>query len=159
MNRASPRVIVDHHRVRAGRGGSVSSRHGVLAVLAGLIALSAYGGALGLITGSLNPGTTVADRLPFQSPVLGGLALIAVVAVPTTVLAWLAVRGHHRAGVASIVVGALLIGWILVELAFIRELSFFHPAYVFLGVLLIWLGVRTRTHEPDRINADHEIAG
>ncbi len=156
MNRSPARVTLGEQAVRAGRASGVSPRHGVLAVLAGLIALSAYGGALGLITGSLNPGDTVAGRLPFHSPMLGGLALIAVVAVPSTVLAWLAARGHRRTGDASIAVGVLLAGWILVEVAFIRELSFFHPTYVFLGVLLIWLGVRIRAHESGHIKAADE---
>jgi hypothetical protein len=68
------------------------------------------------------------------------------------VLAGLAARGHRRTGDVSIVVG-VLVGWILVEVAFIRELSFFHPTDVFLGILLLWLGARTRAHEPGRIKA------
>jgi hypothetical protein len=96
--------------------------------LAALRALSAYGGGAGLITGSLDLGVTATARMPFHSTVLGGLALIAVVALPSTALAWLAARGHHRTGDASIVAGILLVGWILIELAFIRELSFFHPS-------------------------------
>ena len=142
------------HGNRASRGNSVASRHRVLAVLAGLISLSAYGGALGLITGFLDLGDTVTARLPFHSPALSGLALIAVVAVPTTLLAWQAARGQYRAGDLSIVAGVLLAGWILVELAFIPELSFFHPVYLALGVLLIWLGIRIRTHEPVNNTAD-----
>jgi hypothetical protein len=38
------------------------------------------------------------------------------------------------------VTGVLVIGWILVELAFIRELSFFHPLYLAVGGLLLWAG-------------------
>ena len=36
--------------------------------------------------------------------------------------------------------GTLVIGWIVVELAFIQELSFFHPTYVLIGATLIWIG-------------------
>jgi hypothetical protein len=39
-------------------------------------------------------------------------------------------------------VGVLIIGWILVELAFIRQLSMFHPTYVLVGFALILLGSR-----------------
>lgn len=148
MNRASPEAMVGDHGKGASEG-SAASRHGVLAVLAGLIALSAYGGALGLITGLLNLRSTVAGRLPFHSPVVGGLALIAVVAAPATLLAWQAARGQRGAGDLSILTGGLLAGWILVELAVIRELSFFHPIYFALGVLLIWLGIRIRAREAD----------
>lgn len=148
MQRMAYEPVVDEDGNPPSRGTGTRSRHIGLAVVAGLIALSAYGGALGLATGFLNLGNTAVARLPFHSPVLGGLALMAVVAVPTTVLAWQAVRGKHRVGDVSIVAGALLAGWILVELAFIRELSFFHPVYFGLGVLLIWLGIRIRRHDP-----------
>ena len=151
MNRASPEAMVGDHGNRASEGSA--SRHGVLAVLAGLIALSAYGGALALITGSLNLGNTAAARLPFHSTVVGGLALIAVVAAPNTLLAWVAARGRPRSGDLSILTGVLLAGWILVELAFIRELSFFHPIYFALGALLIWIGIRIRAHEADHSQA------
>lgn len=115
-----------------------------LAALAALIAVSAYGGAAGLITGFLNLGLAATVRLPFHSPVLGGMALTIIVAVPCSALAWLAARADRRAAGAAMTCGVLLIGWILVELAFIRELSFFHPAYMVLGILLIILGLRSR---------------
>jgi hypothetical protein len=117
-----------------------------LATMAALIAMSAYGGALGLIAGFLGLGATVAARLPLHSPVLGGLALAAIVAVPCSAVAWFAARADQRTAVASTVAGVLLAGWILVELAFIRELSFFHPVYLALGLLLIWIGARSRSH-------------
>jgi hypothetical protein len=143
VNRVLPGVADGDHRVGVGRVAA-SSRRGFLAVLAALIAVSAYAGAVGLMTGLVNPGATAVHRLPWQSPVLGGLALIIVVALPCTVLAWLAARGHPQAGDASIIAGALLAAWILVELAFIREVSPFHPVYLVLGAFLIWLGIRTR---------------
>jgi hypothetical protein len=117
------------------------SRRG-LAAFAGVIALSAYLGALGLILGFLNLGAVVAGRLPWHSPVFGGLALAALVAMPCTVLAWFAAQGDRRTDAASVIVGVLIIGWILVELAFIRQLSMFHPTYVLVGFALILLGSR-----------------
>lgn len=36
--------------------------------------------------------------------------------------------------------GVVLVGWIAVQLAFLRELSFFHPTYVVIGAVLIWMG-------------------
>jgi hypothetical protein len=56
------------------------------------------------------------------------------------VLALLAVRADRRTGSVAVVVGVLLVGWILVELTFIRELSFFHPLYAALGFVLVRLG-------------------
>ena len=45
-------------------------------------------------------------------------------------------------GWSAIAVGAAMVVWILVELAFIRELSFFHPLYVAVGLVMIWAGFR-----------------
>jgi hypothetical protein len=64
------------------------------------------------------------------------------VAVPNAVLAVLARRGDRRTDAAAVATGALLVGWILVELAFLRELSFLHPLYVAVGLLLVLLGRR-----------------
>lgn len=109
-------------------------------LLAAAIAVSAYGGALGLALGFLALPEALEARLPLGSPVLGGLALAAVVGAPSTILARFAWRGDARTDAMALVAGLLLIGWIVVELAFIRELSFFHPAYVLVGVVLVWLG-------------------
>jgi hypothetical protein len=121
------------------------NRRPALAVYAGLIAASACFGVIGLISGTLDPGPTVVGRLPFHSPVFGGLALAVVVAAPCTVLAWWAARGDRRTGPAAAVSGALVTGWIVVEMIIIQELSFFHPAYLLAGAALVWLGLRTPT--------------
>jgi hypothetical protein len=55
------------------------------------VAISAYGGAAALIAGWLRPSTSMAESLPFHSPVFAGIALACVVAAPATivvVLAW-----------------------------------------------------------------------
>ncbi len=111
-------------------------------VFAAVIALSAYGGAVGLLTGGLRLDDIATARLPFASPALGGFALAVIVAVPTTWLAWLAWRRDPRTDAVAFLSGALLVGWILVELAIIREFSFFHPTYLAVGVILMWLGRR-----------------
>jgi hypothetical protein len=36
----------------------------------------------------------------------------------------------------------VLVVWILVELGFLHELSFFHPVYLAIGLLLVRLGRR-----------------
>lgn len=112
------------------------------AALTTVIALSAYGGGLGLIIGFLPLGTTVEHRLPFSSPVLGGIALILIVALPASWAAWLAWQGDGRTDVALFIAGVLVVCWILAEIAFIREFSFFHPLYLVLGTVLIALGRR-----------------
>lgn len=119
-----------------------SERHAGLAAFAALLALSAWGGAAGLSIGFLSLGPAVESRLPFASPVFGGLALAVVVALPMSVLAVLAWRGDPRTGDAAVVCGVLQVGWIVVELLFIWELSFFHPLFLAIGVALIVIGRR-----------------
>jgi hypothetical protein len=112
----------------------------VLGVLAGLNALAALAGAWGLASGMLTLGATAESRLPGASPVLAAVALTVAVAVPNAVVAVLALRGDPRTGVAAETAGVVLVLWILVELAFIHELSFFHPLYVAIGLLMVRLG-------------------
>ena len=113
-----------------------------LAAYAALLAAGAYGGALGLVTGLLSLPPELEQRLPFGSPVLGGAALTLLVALPATVVVVLAWRGDPRTDLATAVDGILLVGWILVELAFIRELSYLHPLYLLVGVSLVAWGHR-----------------
>jgi hypothetical protein len=112
---------------------------------AACVALSAYGGTIGLVTGRLDLGHQLNQRLPLHSPVLGGIALALVVGLPATVVAGLAKRGDRRADLASIAAGVLLIAWILVELAFIRELSFLQFFYAGAGLAFVAIGRRART--------------
>ena len=59
----------------------------VTTVWTALVALAAYAGAVGLATGSMSLGEEIDERLPFDSFVLAGLALLVFVALPTTVAA------------------------------------------------------------------------
>lgn len=114
----------------------------LIAVVAALNVLAAVAGAVGLATGFLRLGPELTSRLPGGSALLGGVALGLLVALPNGALAVLAVRADRRTGPTAIAVGTVLVGWIVVELAFLRELSFFHPLYVAVGLVLVWLGAR-----------------
>ncbi len=92
------------------------------------------------MTGVLKLDDRSTARLPLHSPVLGGLALAVVVAVPFTLLAAAAWRGSERTDELALGSGVLLVGWILVELAFIRSFSFFHPLYLVIGALFVLSG-------------------
>jgi hypothetical protein len=125
-----------------GQSASVDSGVRRLGVYAGLVALSASVGAIGLASGSLAMGATVNERLPLQSPVLGGIALVVVVGLPATVLALRAWQRRSGADRVAVAVGVLLIGWIAVEFAFIREFSFLQVLFVGVGISFVAIGVR-----------------
>ena len=125
-----------------------TGRRSFLAAAALLVSLSALGGGLGLATGWMSLGHEIESRLPFASPVFGGFALVAVIAVPFGVLAWWAARGDRRTDIASIAIGLTLVAWLLIELAFIRELSFLHPLLGVIGIGFVLSGrraIRART--------------
>jgi len=114
----------------------------VLLVLAVLNCIAALGGAWGLASGGLDLGRPLNDRLPWGSPVIAGAALALLVAAPNVGLAAVALRRSRHTGLVGIAVGVAMVVWILVELAFIRELSFFHPLYLAVGAVMIGAGVR-----------------
>ena len=99
--------------------------------------MSAWGGVFGLATGVLDLGHELNHRLPLHSPVFGALGLAIFVGIPATALAWHAARGDERIGATAVFAGMALIGWIAVELAFIRELSWLQLVYVAVGTSFI----------------------
>ena len=107
-----------------------------------LVAFSAYAGAVGLAAGATDTGSTINARLPFHSPVFGAVALAVIVGVPNTAVAWFAWRGDRRARPAALVAGVMLIGWIVVEFAIIREFSWLQPLYVAVGASLVAISRR-----------------
>jgi hypothetical protein len=124
-----------------------AQRHRGIALLAGLMAVAAYAGVVGLMTGVLDMGTLLNGRLPFGSPVLGGLALLVIVALPMTVAAVAAWRGLPWAEAAVVTAGLALVGWIVVEVAFIRTFSWMQPVCAAYGALLAGLGWWSAAHD------------
>jgi hypothetical protein len=104
----------------------------------------AWFGAVGLVGGGLSFGSELDHRLPWDSPVVAGIALALVVAVPLSALARLAGSGDRRTGEAAVVVGVALVGWIAVQLVVLRALSWFHPTYLAIGLWLVALGMHVR---------------
>jgi hypothetical protein len=111
-----------------------------LAVYAGFIALSAYFGSVGMISGLLPVGAPLAQRLPLHSPVFAGIALALVVGLPASVVAVLSWRRHPRTPDAAALAGLLLVGWIAVELVIARQFSALQVVYAAAGAGLIALG-------------------
>lgn len=113
------------------------SRRPWLAAFAAINAFAAYAGAFGLFTGATDFGDSINDRLPFDSLVLAGLALVIIVGIPLTLLAWSAFTGGPRTDDLAFAAGLLLIGWIIGQVLVIRAFSLFQPAYLAVGIFLI----------------------
>lgn len=109
------------------------------------MAVASGAGAVGIAGGGVDFGATVQSRLPFDSMVLAGLALFAIVALPMAVATREAWRGSQRLGSAAMVAGVLLMGWIMVQLLVIRTFSALQPicfAYGAMVGVLGWLASR-----------------
>ena len=115
-----------------------------LAGFAAVNACAAWAGGLGLVTGYTDFGESIDERLPFDSPVLAGLALVTVVGIPLTVLAWSAFTAGPRTDDMALGAGLLLIGWIVGQIAVIRAFSWFQPAYVVIGACFVGASHRVR---------------
>jgi hypothetical protein len=119
-----------------------------LACFAAFIAVSAFGGALGLLTGTLDLGPRLNERLPFDSPEFAAAALALIVGIPSTVVMVRAWHDDASAATAMRVAGWLLIAWIVIEIEFIREFSFLQVVYGLAGIAYVVLASRGRQPRP-----------
>jgi pimeloyl-ACP methyl ester carboxylesterase len=126
-------------------GIDVGSRRPGLAVFAAFNALTAWFGAIGLTTGLIDLGGRLEQRLPFDSPVVAGVALAGSVAAPLTLLAWSAWRAWPSTGRIALASGTLLIGWIVLQVVVLRSFSYFQPAYLAIGVGFVVASHRVQT--------------
>ena len=117
------------------------TRHPWLAALDAVMAAAAWAGVVLLVTGRSGLSDDLVSRLPMGSSALGGVALMFAVALPMSVAAVLAFRGGPFAAEMTLVSGLLLVGWVVVELAVIRTVSWLQPACAVYGGLLVVLGL------------------
>lgn len=112
-----------------------------------LVAVGAAGGSVGLMGGGVDASSYV-DRLPFASPVFGGAALGLLVALPAAIAAVATLARRPWSRDAHLVVGALLMGWIVVQVGFIGLSSWLQPVMFVWGAaiaVLGWLDRRRQT--------------
>jgi hypothetical protein len=112
-----------------------------LAVMSAGVAVAAGAGAIALFLGATDFGSELDARLPFDSPAFAGFALLVVVALPMSAVAVLASQRDHRAPIAAFIAGALLIGWIAVQLVVLRSFSWLQPLCAAIGAAVIILAV------------------
>ncbi|MFY1633154.1 hypothetical protein ACN27F_07680 [Solwaraspora sp. WMMB335] len=122
-----------------------------------MLAISAIGGSLGLITGGFDLGPATSD-LPFASPVLAGAALAVVNGVLPGVVVIAAINRRSWAPVGHLVVGAALVMWIIVQVAFIGLVSWLQPVFFVYGQVVLGLALNPFLRPPDKLGTftDHE---
>lgn len=130
----------------------------VLAVALGavltLVTVNAVYGGIGLIRDGMGMPADWADRLPFGSWTVGGLALLATVAAPQAIgLAAVATR-HRSAALIGAVVGVALVAWIAVQLLILQRFFFLQPIIAVLGVLEVALAVALRRSVRSGVGSD-----
>jgi hypothetical protein len=133
--------------VQAGPVGVASRWRLAVGTVAGLNAVGALGGAVGLVSGWLTLGD-VTDRLPLGSTVLAGIALGLFVCLPQAVLTLLALRRSSATAATSVLAGSLLVFWILLEVAFLQVLAGLQVTYLVIGLVQIGLGLLLGLHDP-----------
>ncbi|MBF6215414.1 hypothetical protein IU469_30270 [Nocardia puris] len=121
---------------RALRAGLIGS--------AGFVALWAFVGAVGLVSGGAELGPDITARLPFGSPIPAGVLLAAIVGAPMAATAVLALRADPIAPIVGLVSGALLIGWVTVQPFVIGRFTWLQPVVGLLGVAVCLLAYRLR---------------
>ena len=85
---------------------------------------------------------------PFRSWTLPGVLLLLVVGLPMAVAVVLELRRSGWAGVASVVAGAALIGWIAVELLVMQKFNVLQPVMLLVGLAVLMLALWDWRHRP-----------
>ena len=114
-------------------------------VLEVLLGVGALGGGAVLIaspTGSLiGMPLSMLEHSPFTSFLVPGLVLFFVNGVFPLVVAWASVQHAAWTAFAHPAIGAVLCGWIGIQVVMIRGFSWLHAFYIALGLALLGLGL------------------
>lgn len=130
---------------RSGSSGRPTRRQG--AGVCAVTSVAARSGVVGLAGGGIDFGPTITARLPWHSPVLAAAARELVVAGPMAATAGLGWARSKRTAEAAVLAGLALIGWIVVETAVIRTVSWLQPACLAYGGLVLALGLVLRRND------------
>lgn len=110
----------------------------VVVALEILLAIGAYGGAIGLLGGFIDFAEST-ERLPWGSLTFAGFALGLILGVFPTIVVVAAVRNPGSMRLWHLLVGLTVCGWIVVQVAFIGLGSWLQYFYFFYGVAIVWL--------------------
>lgn len=148
------------HRVRAPL--TVRSRRDLRAALIGVevvVALAAVVGALGLLADNAFglPDEWLA-AIPFPTWRWPAVLLLATVALPMSAAAVGELRRGAWAPTASTVAGVLLLVWIIVQVAVIRQYTVVEPLFAAAGLAILLLSGRLHRGGPPRRPVGRRVA-
>ena len=103
------------------------------------VAVGAVYGSIMLITDGWQLDRAMLRHLPVDTWVLPGLALAVLVAVPNLAAGVLVAIGHPTGRFMSLLAGAILIAWIIAQLALIQQYFALQPVMAICGLLTIGL--------------------
>jgi len=113
----------------------------ILIVVEILLALNAIGGGIYGLRGAPEVPRALLQHTPFESYVIPGLFLLIVVGGAMVTAAATVLLRPRRGAWASLIAGAILILWIIVQVAMIGYLSWLQPICLVLGILICVLAL------------------
>lgn len=113
-----------------------------------IVGANAVYGGVGLMIDGLGMPAGWLDGTPFDSWVLPGAFLLAVVAAPMLLAATGELARRPWAYAASLAAGALQVGWILAQLVIIQRFFFLQPVMLGAGILVAVLAWSAHRGEP-----------
>jgi len=113
----------------------------LLAGVFALVTMAAVYGGIGLLRDGMGMPADWAERLPFGSWVLGGLALLITVAVPQAVGCAAVLRRRRDAAAIGAAAGLALVAWIVVQVLVLRRYFFLQPVIAGLGLVEFALAI------------------
>lgn len=122
----------------------------VLGSLQALIGLGAVGGGFLLISDpsgeALGLPLNLLEGSLFHDFLIPGIFLLAVNGIGSLVGAGLSFSGKRYARETAIILGAILVAWIVIQVAIIRSIGWLHVLYFILGIIETGLGWYIRRH-------------
>lgn len=106
-------------------------------------ALSAVGGGIALSAGGLGVPTALLRHTPFDSFVVPGIFLAAVIGGSATIGAIALLAHWRRALVTSTAAGAVMVGWILGETLLVEGFSWLQGLYLITGSIVLVASIRS----------------
>ncbi len=114
--------------------------------------LAACGGGLVLIIdpsgNAMQMSTRLLEHSPFSDFLIPGVLLLLVNGLSSLWISWIVIQRKINYQRFIVLQGLLLIGWILIQVLLIREVSWLHYSFGGLGMVLIGAGLKLRLIQP-----------